>query len=97
MVGDRISVSREARAAVILQTHLVIAALDGGGEHVEQFSFQKHKQLIRSGHVSLREHFFLQQNGPTKAHKGCTCLLSFAHRLPFLRSPPYVVTPPSLF
>lgn len=31
MVGDRISISQETRAAVILQTHLVIAALDGGG------------------------------------------------------------------
>lgn len=48
MVRDRISISQETRAAVILQTHLVISIKLPlvEGEHLEQFSFLKHKQLI---------------------------------------------------
>lgn len=48
MVRDRISISQETRAAVILQTHLVIlmklTLMEG--KHMEQLSFQKHEQLI---------------------------------------------------
>lgn len=48
MVRDRISISQETREAVILQTHLVMSMKLPlvEGEHMEQLSFQKHKQLI---------------------------------------------------